>query len=855
MVAQRSRGWRQAEVDLKYGNYTPVASSSGWLTAGARYRMGCRFSRENCCYSLTCCFCKPTRSACYWIGGVCLTWGAFSTLVDFISANLPNEYCARCLDYTLNAQLSYASGIISAVQWFVSVLLIHGARKKIRWLLLPWLAWAVLYLAMQLLWVVIKLPFFPTIRGFAAFFHLVWGIHYFIVVKTHYTKMALSFTPPEEPPSAVPPNTPTRKHKRRKRRVNPAMQPVIRTLLGVATNLQCKVDHFKRQGYDEEAEIEVVLKRWSTVVDQQRERPLRQGPGDGKEVEIENLGENNLGYCGTVERNEDKDPGEGGGLTSSGREREKLGTRMTRSASPGRGEEQGCLADEAGKSRDPSHRHTKNRAKRRKKRERRRVESETEGDDGHIKRRRRKETTTTAMRNAPCGADAYVVLEMVSAVTGNQNQELMHSGVCITKKENHGVRQRGVRTTPPAGEDVDGGAHVEAAFSSVTLSGTQVLWESHVPDTPKEQQQQQTTVEDQAYHCSIVEEQVQLQPSSPEKVQQPPPSLKEKVLQHSFSLEEQKKHSPSLEQQADSSLLLADVSLPPMLLSTDPAQPLSPPTGSSPTTELSLGTRTSPAHTEPLPSKYKPRDAVLAAAEPGNPSVLDIEPRAPSLSDVEPREPSLSDVELNDPSLSNVEPKDPPLSDIEPRDPSLSDVEPRAPSPSRGISSGLSPSNEIYSDSSQEHETFKEPSSQRPRGPYPPSLPANVFPSPSLPANLLPSPSLPFLSPSLPATPSHSASAPTSLSPSPRLSREQAERRLLLGPSSFLALEGTECMENLDHFEEVHGSLRCVKVEAEGELPADVRGDLPDRSYARRQSYKIAVSCDILDVGNDPSVV
>ncbi|XP_042858713.1 uncharacterized protein LOC122244805 [Penaeus japonicus] len=121
--------------------------------------MGCRFSKENWCFSLTCCFCMKDRPACYWIGGVGLVWGGFATIFDFISAHLPSVYCVRCIDYKLNQQLSLAGGWINAVQWFMSCVLIHGARKPLNrrsdgwW---DWLAWSVVrHIGMQLLWMML----------------------------------------------------------------------------------------------------------------------------------------------------------------------------------------------------------------------------------------------------------------------------------------------------------------------------------------------------------------------------------------------------------------------------------------------------------------------------------------------------------------------------------------------------------------------------------------------------------------------------------------------------------------------------------------------------------------------------
>ncbi|XP_042224838.1 uncharacterized protein LOC121868371 [Homarus americanus] len=64
-----------------------------------------------------------------------------------------------------------------------------------------------------------------------------------------------------------------------------------------------------------------------------------------------------------------------------------------------------------------------------------------------------------------------------------------------------------------------------------------------------------------------------------------------------------------------------------------------------------------------------------------------------------------------------------------------------------------------------------------------------------------------------------------------------------------------EEMENLDHFEDPFDNVRCVKVEAEGEIPTGSLLNPPDKGCVRRISYKLAVGRNSLDIGNDPSAV
>ncbi|XP_063865925.1 uncharacterized protein LOC135103491 isoform X2 [Scylla paramamosain] len=214
--------------------------------------MGCRYSKATGCYSLTCCFCVEADEACWWIGAVGVIWGTVAILLDFISAHLPEHYCENCLDHTLNTKLSLASGSINAAQWMASVLLLHGARKENKWLLVPWLACSVVSLAMLVAWVATTLPRTPSLRSMVSLIQLAWGIHFFLVVTTHYRRLALKFVLPEEAPLIVPPNTPTKRHKLRRRRLDPGCQPAIRVLLGAALRLHGNLQSGAPQDEDED---------------------------------------------------------------------------------------------------------------------------------------------------------------------------------------------------------------------------------------------------------------------------------------------------------------------------------------------------------------------------------------------------------------------------------------------------------------------------------------------------------------------------------------------------------------------------------------------------------------------------
>ncbi|XP_045104485.1 uncharacterized protein LOC123499989 isoform X2 [Portunus trituberculatus] len=218
--------------------------------------MGCRYSKATGCYSLTCCFCVDADEACWWIGAVGVVWGAVAVLLDFISAHLPEQPCKGCLDYTVNTRLSLASGSISAAQWVASILLLHGARKENKWLLVPWLACSVVSLAMLVAWVAVTLPRTPSLRSMVSLVQLALGIHFFIVVTTHYRRLALKFVPPEDPPLVVPPNTPAKRHKLRRRRLDPGCQPAIRVLLGAALRLRGDLQRGAPQDEEDESEYE-----------------------------------------------------------------------------------------------------------------------------------------------------------------------------------------------------------------------------------------------------------------------------------------------------------------------------------------------------------------------------------------------------------------------------------------------------------------------------------------------------------------------------------------------------------------------------------------------------------------------
>lgn len=213
--------------------------------------MGCQYSKENQCYSVTCCFCMTGKAACYWIGIVSLVWETFSQCFDYLTAYSEYEYCQNCIEHYTNTRLSFGSGIISSGQWAMSILLMIGAKMELRFLVLLWLAWTCVTLAMLTVWFFYSMPFMPNVRGMATIIKLFCVIHYFIVIRTHYSKMSLTFSAKEKALNLqVPPSSPTRRsHKRRKIRADPNHQPVIRTLLAVAVKLktykECKSINMK----------------------------------------------------------------------------------------------------------------------------------------------------------------------------------------------------------------------------------------------------------------------------------------------------------------------------------------------------------------------------------------------------------------------------------------------------------------------------------------------------------------------------------------------------------------------------------------------------------------------------------
>ncbi|XP_064087318.1 uncharacterized protein LOC135201971 [Macrobrachium nipponense] len=198
--------------------------------------MGCHYSKENQCYSSTCCFCMSGKAACYWIGIVSLVWETFTQCFDYLTAYSEYEYCPTCIEDYTNTRLGFGSGIISSGQWVMSILLMIGAKMELRFLVLLWLAWTCVTLAMLSVWFFYSMPFMPNVRGLATIIKLFWVVHYFIVVKTHYSKLSV---PGRGLNLKVPPSSPIRRsHKRRKIRDDPNHQPVIRTLLAVAVKLK-----------------------------------------------------------------------------------------------------------------------------------------------------------------------------------------------------------------------------------------------------------------------------------------------------------------------------------------------------------------------------------------------------------------------------------------------------------------------------------------------------------------------------------------------------------------------------------------------------------------------------------------
>ncbi|KAK4299814.1 hypothetical protein Pmani_027928 [Petrolisthes manimaculis] len=197
--------------------------------------------RKRFCRPTTCCFCFPiTATSCNWIATVGLVWGSIATLVDFITAYLPVQPCTNCLNHDLDTRLCLAGGAVNALQLLASALLLVAIKKEVSVLLMVWVCCGVVGVVMQTVWLVATMPYAPSLRGLVAFLQLAWGLHYIIVVRTYYKMMragmdwSLDTTPLD---MLAPPNSPVRRHRRRKRRVDKSTQPPIRTLVGAAVVL------------------------------------------------------------------------------------------------------------------------------------------------------------------------------------------------------------------------------------------------------------------------------------------------------------------------------------------------------------------------------------------------------------------------------------------------------------------------------------------------------------------------------------------------------------------------------------------------------------------------------------------
>nr|XP_045608157.1 uncharacterized protein LOC123764401 isoform X1 [Procambarus clarkii]XP_045608158.1 uncharacterized protein LOC123764401 isoform X1 [Procambarus clarkii]XP_045608159.1 uncharacterized protein LOC123764401 isoform X1 [Procambarus clarkii]XP_045608160.1 uncharacterized protein LOC123764401 isoform X1 [Procambarus clarkii] len=448
--------------------------------------MGCHFSRENYCYSLSCCFCVKNRAACYWIGGVGIIWGGFATVVDFISAYLPYQYCQRCLDYKLNGNLSYAGGCINAVQWLLCLLLIHGARKELRWLLVPWLSWMVVSLAMQLVWVFITLPYTPTIRGFASVFQFLWGVHYFIVVKTHYTRLALTFTPPEEPLRPVPPNSPTRKHKRRKRRVNPALQPTIRTLVGAAVKLQCEMTRIRWRHDD--PEVIIIPKRWSNEVEQRSLRSgLEEGGGEDDGRGDGGRGDDGRGDDGRGDDGRGDDGRGDDGRGDDGRGDDGRGDDGRGDGAVGEGKEHETEDEQTSKAKIS---HKKKNKKSRERRQRRAGNPEAENERRRHKKERKQAKQKNEIRSSEGGeteadrgerdeVDSESERGKDTQATGGRHVAGSVGGeaLAVLEKDDQGLWTTGQRRESPVKREAAG--ECTEGYTSVQLGDTQVKWMLH----------------------------------------------------------------------------------------------------------------------------------------------------------------------------------------------------------------------------------------------------------------------------------------------------------------------------------------------------------------------------------------
>ncbi|KAK3877321.1 hypothetical protein Pcinc_017972 [Petrolisthes cinctipes] len=210
--------------------------------------------RKRFCRPTTCCLCFPiTASSCNWIATVGLVWGSIATLVDFITAYLPVQPCTNCLNHDLDTRLCLAGGAVNALQLLASALLLVAIKKEVSVLLMVWVWCGVVGVVMQTVWLVVTMPYAPSLRGLVAFLQLAWGLHFIIVVRTYYKMMragmdwSLETTPLD---MLAPPNSPVRRHKRRKRRVDKSTQPPIRTLVGAAVVL----NHAQQQQQKEKEE-------------------------------------------------------------------------------------------------------------------------------------------------------------------------------------------------------------------------------------------------------------------------------------------------------------------------------------------------------------------------------------------------------------------------------------------------------------------------------------------------------------------------------------------------------------------------------------------------------------------------
>lgn len=54
-------------------------------------------------------------------------------------------------------------------------------------LLKVWVWCGVVGAVMQGVWLVVTMPYAPSMRGLVAFLQLAWGLHFIVVVRTYYT--------------------------------------------------------------------------------------------------------------------------------------------------------------------------------------------------------------------------------------------------------------------------------------------------------------------------------------------------------------------------------------------------------------------------------------------------------------------------------------------------------------------------------------------------------------------------------------------------------------------------------------------------------------------------------------------